>query len=82
MAEGSFVEEPGIKKKKRLFDANFKLKVVDYAERITNMSAARKFVIDKKYMRDWRKKKADLQQIPAKRKDWKEEGARLHSLLG
>ena len=65
MAEASLVEEPRIKKNKCSFDANFKLKVVNYAEKNTNRSAVTKFEINE---RDWRKRKADLQQIPAKKK--------------
>ena len=65
MADGSGDCRVG---KKRSFDAVFKLKVVVYAEKSTNRGAAKKFFVDKKSVREWRKKKDSLQTLPDKKK--------------
>ena len=41
--------------RKRSFDAAFKLKVIEFAEQNTNRSAARKYGVDEKRVRDWKK---------------------------
>ena len=55
-------------KKKRSFDAAFKLRVVEYAEQDTNRGAGRKFGVDEKRVREWRKQKDELQTLPTKKK--------------
>ena len=50
--------------KKRSFDAAFKLQVVEYAEKKnTNRSAGRKFSVDEKRVREWKKQKHDLDNL-------------------
>ena len=58
----------GYQHKKKSFDATFKLKVVDYAMQNTNRSASRKFGVDEKRVREWRKQKEDLKGLPPKKK--------------
>ena len=50
-------------KKGALPDA-FKLKVVEYAEKYGNRCGERVFDVCEKLIRDWRKKKAELQSLP------------------
>ena len=54
--------------KKRSFDAAFKLKVVEYAEMNTNRGAATKYSVNEKQVRQWRKKKEDLKDLPKKKR--------------
>ena len=54
--------------KKRSFDAAFKLRVVEYAEANTNRGAGRKFGVDEKRVREWKKQKCDLEGLGAKKK--------------
>ena len=42
--------------KKRSYDAALKLKVVEYAEDNTNRGTARKYGLDKKWVREWKSK--------------------------
>ena len=46
--------------KKRRYDAAFKLKVIEFAEQNTNMSAARKYGIDEKLVCEWKKQEDRL----------------------
>ena len=55
-------------KKKRSFTASFKLKVVEYAEKNSNRGAARKFCVDDKRVREWRKQKNSLAELPTKKR--------------
>ena len=55
-------------KKKRNFEAAFKLKVVKYAERKTNRGAASHFSVNEKQVRQWRLKKEELNLMPKKKK--------------
>ena len=55
-------------KKKRSFTASFKLKVVEYAEKNSNRGAARKFSVDDKRVREWRKQKNSLTELPTKKR--------------
>ena len=43
-------------KKKRSFDAAFKLRFVEYAEQDTNRGPGRKFGVDEKRVREWNRK--------------------------
>ena len=54
--------------KKRSFDAAFKLKVIDFAEQNTNRSAARKYGIDEKRVREWKKQKDQLETLNSKKR--------------
>ena len=53
-------------KKKRSFDAAFKLRFVKYAEQDTNRGPGRKFGVDEKRVREWRKQKDELQTLPSR----------------
>ena len=54
---------------KRSYDMAFKLKVVACAEAESNRGAARKFGIDEKRVREWRKCKAEIaEREPKKRR--------------
>lgn len=54
--------------KKRSYEAGFKLRVVECAEKTTNRAAARSFGVDERRVREWRQKKADLEDLPKKKK--------------
>ena len=41
--------------KKRSHDATFKLKVIEFAEQNTNRGAAKRYGIDEKRVREWKK---------------------------
>lgn len=57
------------KSRKRSFDAAFKLKAVEYAESInSNRGAGRKFGVNERQVRDWRKQKKELEDLPSKKK--------------
>lgn len=56
------------KKKKRSFDASFKIKVAEFAEKSSNRGAARKFEIDEKRVKEWRKQKQSLTDLPSKKR--------------
>ena len=51
------------------YTAAFKLKLVEYAERHGNRCAGREFDVCEKLIRNWRKKKAELQSLPGSRLD-------------
>ena len=55
------------------------MKVVECAEKESNRPAAKKFGIDEKRVREWRKKKRELAQLPSKEK--RLEGAGRKPLL-
>ncbi|XP_062829050.1 pogo transposable element with KRAB domain isoform X2 [Anolis carolinensis] len=59
---------PGPKQKRRSYEAGFKLMVVARAEESNNSIASREFCVDEKQVREWRKRKADLEKIPKSRK--------------
>uniref|UniRef100_A0A8C0J9M6 Brinker DNA-binding domain-containing protein n=1 Tax=Chelonoidis abingdonii TaxID=106734 RepID=A0A8C0J9M6_CHEAB len=55
----------------------FKLKVVDYAEANNNCAATREFCINEKQVREWRKNKTTLKDMPRSKK---KTGIHLHEL--
>uniref|UniRef100_K7FFL6 HTH CENPB-type domain-containing protein n=1 Tax=Pelodiscus sinensis TaxID=13735 RepID=K7FFL6_PELSI len=57
-----------IKRKRSAYDAAFKLKVVDYAEANNNCAAAREFCVHEKQVREWRKNKTTLKDMPRGKK--------------
>ncbi|XP_077109885.1 uncharacterized protein LOC143766246 isoform X2 [Ranitomeya variabilis] len=59
---------PGLKQKRRSYEAGFKLKVVSRAEESNNSVASREFCVGEKQVREWRKMKADLEKIPKAKK--------------
>jgi len=55
----------GLKRKHRSsYDASFKLQVVEFAEQSSNMAAERQFGVCEKQVREWRKQKSILQELP------------------
>ena len=54
--------------KKRSYDAAFKLKVIEFAEQNTNRGAARKYDIDEKRVREWKKQKDQLGSLNSKKR--------------
>ena len=47
------------------YRAVFKLKVVEFAEKNSNRSPEREFDVNEKQIRDWKKKKAEIQSLPS-----------------
>ena len=54
-------------KKRKRYDAKFKLKVVEFAERHTNREAGRRFSVGESCVKDLRKAKNKLTELPSKR---------------
>ena len=50
-------------KKKRTFDAAFKLEVLDYALQHSNRVAARMHGVDEKRVREWKKQRVELEKL-------------------
>ena len=57
-----------LKRKRNAYDAGFKLRVVEAAEATNNCSAARQFFVSEKNVRDWRKLKETLMDMPKSKK--------------
>ena len=66
MDEGPPVAEPV--KKKRAYNAEFKIKVFEYAEKESNRGAGWKFNILESSVHDWRRQKEKLLTLPKKQK--------------
>ena len=56
------------KRKRSSYTAQFKLKVISYAEETSNRAAAYKFSVSEKLVSDWRKAKASLEEEPKEKK--------------
>ena len=54
-------------KKRMKYDAQFKLKVVEFAKKTNNCAAAREYGISEKLVRDWKKSEDSLKEMPAKK---------------
>ena len=50
--------------KRASYTAALKLKVIETAEKCGNRAARREYFVNKKLVRDWRKKKAELEALP------------------
>ena len=50
--------------KRASYTAAFKLKVIETAEKCGNRAAGREYSVNEKLVRDWRKKKAELEALP------------------
>lgn len=50
------------------YDRDFKLKVVECAERENNRGATKRFGVDEKRVREWRKLKAEIAERESRRK--------------
>ena len=53
--------------KRKSYDTAFKLKVIEYAEKCNNREASRKFGVGESSIRDWRKQRDQLKELPSKR---------------
>ena len=51
------------KRQRNAYDSNFKLQVINIAEQHTNAAAEREFGINEKMIRDWIKKKTQLEAL-------------------
>ena len=60
-------EEP-TKKKNKSYSNLIKIQAIEYAEKVSKETAARKFGVHSKTIRDWCKRKGDLLDAPSKRK--------------
>ncbi|GAB1606411.1 uncharacterized protein LOC115217679 [Argonauta hians] len=58
----------GVKKKRCSYDAGFKLKVVEFAEKNGNRAAEREFSVSEKVVRGWRNMKETLLEMPKSKK--------------
>ena len=61
--ESSLSELYDIVRQRNAYDSNFKLRVINFAEQHTNATAEREFGINEKMIRDWRKKKTQLETL-------------------
>ena len=52
------------KRKRSCYDAAFKLKVVEFVEECGNRAAEHEYTISEKLVRDWRKAKESLLDMP------------------
>ena len=55
-----------VTKKRKHYDKTFKLKVIMFAEKISNREAKRKFGVEESCIRDWRKNKSKIEQLSSK----------------
>ncbi|KAK2158053.1 hypothetical protein LSH36_178g04112 [Paralvinella palmiformis] len=53
-----------LKRKRNSYDAQFKLKIIKFAEENNNSAADRHFAVSEKLVRDWRKQKKYLFEMP------------------
>lgn len=60
--------------KHRSFDVAFKVQVAEFAEGCNNRSAGRKFGVDEKRVREWRRQKDDLKTMPSHSKRLQKKG--------
>ena len=58
----------GINRKRSSYCAGFKLKVVEFAEENSNRAAEREFSVSEKLVRDWRKQRKYLLELPKTKK--------------
>lgn len=56
---------PSAKKNRKNYDKNFKLKIIAYAEKVSNREASRKFGVPESCIRDWKKNRAKIEQTSA-----------------
>lgn len=56
------------KQKCNSYTARFKLKVISFVEQSNNSAASRQFVVYEKFIRDWHKNMAKLENIPKSKK--------------
>ena len=56
------------RRKRSCYDAACKLKVVEFAEKYGNRAAEHEYTISEKLVRDWRKAKESLLEMPKMKK--------------
>lgn len=66
--------------KRSSYTANFKLQVVAFAEKSNNSVAARHFSINEKQVREWRKNRSALSEMPKSKKAARGQRPRFHAL--
>ena len=54
--------------KRRNYDMSFKLEAIEYAERVSNNAAAKKYKVDVKCIRKWHKNKQSIAELKEKHK--------------
>ena len=57
-----------IRQKRSTYDAAFKLQVVSFVTANNNCAAAREFGVDEKQVREWKKRKNNLEEMPRTKK--------------
>ena len=62
--------------KRASYTAAFKLKVIETAEKCGSRAAGREYSVNEKLVRDWKKKKADLQALYTARQEIAEGGGK------
>lgn len=68
------------KRQKKAYDSNFKLEVVSYAEQHSNAAAERKYGVNEKLVRDWRKNKTELISLDSPLKQMRRNPSPLEAL--
>lgn len=66
--------------KRKSYTANLKLKIVNYAEVHGNRNSGRKFGVDEKSIREWRKIKDKLENLPRNKRACRGNSARWPTL--
>ena len=59
---------PGPAKKRMLYAAEFKLRVVELAFQTSNMNTARHYSVNEKQVHEWKKAESALKEMPKKSK--------------
>ena len=54
--------------KRQNYDMSFKLEAIEYAERVSNNVAAKKYKVDVKRIHEWRKNKQSIAELKEKHK--------------
>ena len=68
------------KRRRNAYDSNFKLQVINFAEQHTNAAAEREFGINEKMIRDWRKKKTQLEALERPLKKMRQNSSPVEAL--
>ncbi|GIY69360.1 HTH CENPB-type domain-containing protein [Caerostris darwini] len=66
--------------KRNSYTADFKLQVIAFAEKHNNIVAARHFSVNEKQVREWRKKRLELEVIPKSKKASRGHRPMFHAL--
>ncbi len=79
LPSASMETPPPARRKLASYDAKFKLNVITYAENHTNKKASKKFGVGESSVRDWRKRKDKLAQVPTKARQLPGGGRKAHA---